>query len=215
MFNSFWLMRMQYSIGWTVNDLFGRIKRNFILFFSKQNRMKLIWYAQQRLKKDRHKSWKHLLIHNRKRSSYSKSIKCLSSIRRSSALPTEVKWNSVFIKSNQKKVQLSDSRPKQLHEINSCEQLNEMEEYLRIDCFASANSFVLCFNFDKRKNKQCPKCSTAFYGSQTHSPLNSIRNSLVDKNYTCSHMRMHRRTQLRTFQPKKIQENTERFWLAF
>lgn len=78
----------------------------------------------------------------------------------------------------------SDSRLRQLHEINSCEQLNEMEEYLRIDCFASANSFVLCFNFDKRNTeKQWPKCSN---GSQTHSPLNSIRNSLVDKNYTCS-----------------------------
>lgn len=34
-----------------------------------------------------------------------------------------------------KKVIQSQSRRKQLKEINSCEQLNEMEEYLRIDCF--------------------------------------------------------------------------------
>lgn len=74
-------------------------QKEFHSFFSNQNRMKLIWYAHQRLKKDRHKSWKHLLIHNRKRSSYSKSIMCLSPIRRSSALLTEVEWSGVFIKS--------------------------------------------------------------------------------------------------------------------
>lgn len=39
---------------------------------------------------------------------------------------------------------------KQPNEINSCERINEMEECLRIDCFESAISFVLCYNFDRR-----------------------------------------------------------------
>lgn len=38
----------------------------------------------------------------------------------------------------EKKVVQSQSRRKQLNEINSCERLNEMEEHLRIDCFQSA-----------------------------------------------------------------------------
>lgn len=130
-----------------------------------------------------------MLNRNRKRSPHNEAIKCLSSIPMQWLAGSVHSEAAFLLNPNSKRFQ-NDSRLKQLHEINSCEQLNEMEEYLRIDCSASANSFVLCFNFDKRKTeKQWPNCQPT--ASQTHSPLNSIRNSLVDKNYTCSlHMRM-------------------------
>lgn len=149
-----------------------------------------------------------MLNRNRKRSPHNEAIKCLSSIPMQWLAGSVHSEAAFLLNPNSKRFQ-NDSRLKQLHEINSCEQLNEMEEYLRIDCSASANSFVLCFNFDKRKTeKQWPNCQPT--ASQTHSPLNSIRNSLVDKNYTCSlHMRMQFHVRCNIWEKEKMST----FWL--
>lgn len=86
-------------------------------------------------------------------------IKCLSPVPHIASTNQYWKRNEIAsfrkipskARAKEKKVIQSQSRRKQLKEINSCERLNEMEEYSRIDCFQSAVSFVLCFNFDKEK----------------------------------------------------------------
>lgn len=158
-------LRVQHLLNEEVNNLFwGGSKR--ISNFSKPNLSKtnLIRANVQcececvhlPFEKENHKSQKDLFHRHH---THIGLIKCLSPVPHIASTNQYWKRNEIAsfrkipskARAKEKKVIQSQSRRKQLKEINSCERLNEMEEYSRIDCFQSAVSFVLCFNFDKEK----------------------------------------------------------------